>query len=395
MYQPSLFMTPERVLFGRGVANRAGQYAKDLGAGKVFIVTDKIIAGLNEFASIVESFKDQGLGLYIYAEVDANPSDVQVENGAALYKQENADVLVAVGGGSPLDSAKAIGILAANGGSIREYDNLADDDAHEPDSIKEPIPPLITIPTTSGTGAEVTSFAVITNTKEKYKMIPGSWRSTPRIALVDPLMTISMPQHVTAATGMDALSHAVEAYCSPFAMNQTDVLALSTIKLVAENLGPAVADGTNLEAREGMAMAGMQGGLCINANLGGVHALGHQLSSQYDIPHGTAMSIMMPVIMEFNIDVCMDRMVDIARALGEETAGLSKMEAAHIAPRAVRRLAASQGLSVSLSDCGADPQKIPVAAKRALNDFDILGNPRSISLTQAESLYKKAFEAKL
>jgi alcohol dehydrogenase len=394
MLQTSLFMAPERVICGQGVALQAGVHAKDLGARKAFIITDEIIAGLPVFKEIVQSIEDQGIDSYVYSDVDVNPSDVQVEKGAALYHSEKADILVAVGGGSPLDSAKAIGILATNGGTIHEYDNVADDDPEKPDSVTKPIPPLITIPTTSGTGAEVTSFAVITNTKEKYKMIPGSWRSTPKIALVDPLMTTSMPPQVTATTGMDALSHAIEAYCSPYAMSQTDALALSTIKLVVENLEVAVADGTNLKAREAMSIAAMQGGLCINANLGGVHALGHQLSSQYNIPHGMAMSIMMPVIMEFNIGVCTDRMVDIARALGERTDGLSKTEAALVAPRAVRRLATSLGLPVSLSDCGADPENIPTAAKWALNDFDILGNPRSITIEQAEDLYLKAFEEK-
>lgn len=393
--QTSLFMTPERVICGQGVAMQAGLHAKTLGARKIFVITDETVARLTIFKEILQSINDQGIDFYVYSEVDVNPSDVQVEKGTAKYHYEKADTIVAIGGGSPLDSAKAIGILATNGGSINEYDNVADDEPDKPDPVTNPIPPLITIPTTSGTGAEVTSFAVITNTKEKYKMIPGSWRSTPKIALVDPLMTMSMPPKVTAVTGMDALSHAVEAYCSPDAMSQTDALALSTIKLVAENIEAVVANGADLMARGAMSLAAMQGGLCINANLGGVHALGHQLSSQYNIPHGLAMSIMMPVIMKFNMVACIDRMVDIARALGETTDGLSKAEAAGTAPRAVQRLAIALGLPVSLSDCGADPEKIPAAVKWASNDFDILGNPRPMTLQQIEELYQKAFELKI
>jgi alcohol dehydrogenase len=363
MMQTSLFMTPERVICSQGVAARAGEYAKAFGAKKVFIVTDEIVARLDAFQEILQSVKDAGIDSYVYSDVDVNPTDLQVEKGAVIYKEEMADLLLAVGGGSPLDSAKAIGILVSNGGSIRDYDNVANDAPDKPDPVKKPIPPLITISTTSGTGAEVTAFSVITNTKDNYKMIPGSWRSIPKVALVDPLMSMSMPPQVTAATGMDALSHAVEAYCSPDAMCQTDALALSTIQLVAENLEAAVADGTNLVAREAMSIAAMQGGLCINANLGGVHALGHQLSSTYNIPHGMAMSIMLPVIMEYNLPACTDRMIAIARTLGERTDGLSKTEAALLAPMAVRNLTASLDLPVSLAGLDADPEKIPAMVK--------------------------------
>lgn len=389
MSSTSLFMTPERVIFGQGVAQQAGQHAKDLGAKKVFVVTDRIIAGLDAFATIIESFEAKGIASFVYSDVDVNPSDVQVEKGAALYQSENADLLVAVGGGSPLDSAKAIGILVSNGGAIRDYNYEVDDDWVDPDAdlISKSIPPLITIPTTSGTGAEVTAFAVITNTKDKYKMFPGSWRSLPKIALVDPEMTASMPPHVTASTGMDALSHAIEAYCSPYAMIQTDILALSAITKIAENLGPAVANGGDMKAREAMSMASMQGGLCMNAWCGGAHALGHQLSTQFGMPHGMAMAIMMPVIMEFNTIACMDRMVDIARALGQPVDGMSKMEAARKAPHAVRMLTTAIGLPTY----GVDENKFPECAKWALKDIDMDGNPRQMTLEQAEALYKKAF----
>jgi alcohol dehydrogenase len=388
----SLFMTPERVIFGQGVAQQAGQQAKELGAKKVFVVTDRIIAGLDVFTAILKSFEAEGIASFVYSDVDVNPSDVQVEKGAVLYQSENADLLVAVGGGSPLDSAKAIGILVSNGGAIRDYNYEVDDDWVDPDAdlISKSIPPLITIPTTSGTGAEVTAFAVITNTKDKYKMFPGSWRSLPKIALVDPEMTASMPPKVTASTGMDALSHAVEAYCSPYAMTQTDILALSAITKVAENLGPAVANGADMKAREGMAMASMEGGLCMNAWCGAVHALGHQLSSQFGMPHGMAMAIMMPPVMEFNTIACMDRMVDIAKALGQKIDGLSKMEAARKAPEAVRAITAAIGLPTSLSACAVDESRFAECARWAIKDIDLDGNPREMNLEQAEALYRKA-----
>ena len=397
MVTSSLFMTPERVVFGQGVALQAGCYAKEFGAKKVFVVTDENIAKLDAFKKVIDSLADSQIDHVVYSAVDPNPTDVQVNNGAAVYQQAEADALIGVGGGSALDSAKAIGILASNGGSIGDYaiDADAEDAGPDTDPIREPIPPLIAIPTTSGTGAEVSAYAVITQTTDNHKMGPGGWRANPKVALVDPVMTVSMPPQVTATTGMDALSHAIEAYCSPIAMPQTDALALSSFALIAKHLGPAVADGSNLQAREGMSLASLQAGLCMNAWCGGVHALGHQLSSQYGLPHGLAMAIMMPVVMEFNLIACMDRMADIARALGERIDGLSIMEAAQKAPLAVRRLAASIDLPISLSACGADPNLISVCSQWALKDNNLWGNPRTMTLQQIEALYQKAFEVEM
>lgn len=393
MSAPTIFMTPERVICGEGAAVQVGEHTKSFGVKKVFVVTDNTVAGLESFKRILQSLAEQGIEAYVYDEVDVNPSDVQVERGAALYKEQGAEALVAVGGGSPLDSAKAIGILAMNGGAIFDYHYDVDSDWTNPEEIPltRPIPPLITIPTTSGTGAEVTAYAVITNTKDNYKMFPGSWLSLPKIALVDPLMSASMPPKVTAATGMDALSHAIEAYLSPYAMNQTDIFSLSAITLIVENLKIAVEVGDNLTARGAMALASTQAGLCMNAWCGGVHALGHQLSSQYGIPHGVAMAIMMPVVMEFNTEACVDRMAMIAKVMGENVDRLEAVEAAKKAPDAVRKLSASIGLPVSLSECNANPKKIADCAKWAVRDIDMDGNPRPISLADAEALYRKAF----
>ena len=393
MSEPTIFMTPERVVFGEGSALQAGEYAKSFGASKVFIVTDKTVAGLDCFADVLKFLADQKIDAFVYDEVDANPSDVQVERGAGLCKEHGAQAIVAIGGGSSLDSAKAIGILVANGGSIIDYHYDIDSDWTDPEAtpLTKPILPLITIPTTSGTGAEVTAFGVITNTTDNYKMFPGSWLSLPKVALVDPLMTVSMPPRVTAATGMDALSHAIEGYLSPYAMNQTDIYALSSIALVAKNLKIAVEDGDDLTARSGMALASTQAGLCMNAWCGGVHALGHQLSSQYGIPHGESMAIMMPVVMEFNANVCVERMAEIAKVMDSNAIGMSAGEACKMAPEAVRKLTASIGLPVSLSEYGISPDRFAECAKWAVRDIDMDGNPRAISLEDAEALYGKAF----
>ncbi len=378
-----LFMHPERTFFGQGVARKVGECVKDLGGKRVFLVTDEIVAGLDVFKDVEKSLEEKDIDYYVYSKVDANPTDVQVEKGAGLFKKEKADFLVAVGGGSSMDSAKAIGVLVNNGGSILDYGGL--------DAFANPIPPLVAIPTTAGTGSEVSPYAVLTNTEDNYKMCVASWRIFPKVAMVDPVMMASMPSLVTAATGMDALSHAIEAYCSIFAMPQSDALALPAIKLIIKHLGPAVANGSNMEAREGMAMASLMAGESQGAGAGAAHALGHQLTNRYGMPHGTAMYIMMPVVMKFNLIACVDRLVDIAVAMGEQVEGLSKMEAAEKAPYAVRRLGKSIGLPTTLSEYGADPKLIPICVERAAKDGDLETNPRVPTMEQIEELYKEAF----
>ena len=275
------FFLPERIIFGEGVSQKVGDCVKDLKGDKAFIVTDEVVAGLDTFKDIQKSLNKQGVDYYIYTEVDPDPTDIQVEKGAKLYKKESADVLVAIGGGSAIDSAKDIGILVNNGGSIRDYDGA--------DRFKNQTPPL-TIPTTAGTGSEVTMWSVITNTKDNYKMAPGGWKLLPKIALVDPLMTASMPP-----------------------------------------------------------------------------------------------------LMDYNIIAVMDRLVEIAVAMGEQIEGLSKREAAVKAPLAVSHLAKSIGLKTKLSEYGLDPKVIPGLAKWALKDGDLPGNPRVLDLEEIKMLYQRAF----
>lgn len=392
MSEISLFMSPEQTIFGRDSAKEVGKYAKLLGAGKVFVVTDEIIVGLEPFKAVEKSLKDANLDYYVYAEVDQNPTDVQIENGARLYKEEKADLLLSIGGGSSIDSAKAIGILADNPGSIRDYAcNYITGMDSNPMNNANPIPPLITIPTTAGTGSEVGAWVVVTNTKDNYKFFAGGWNCLPRVAIVDPVMTSTMPPSLTADTGIDALCHAIEAYCTPYGMPQADVFALEAIKLVVKHLGPAVADGSNIDAREGMAMGALQAGLAMNAGCGGIHALGLQLTSKYGIPHGRTLAIMMPGVMRYNLLACVDRFVDIAKAMGEKVEGLSQMEAAEKAPFAVEQFAQSIGIRTTLSKETEDPELVPICAKHALENENIHGNPRMPTLEEVEELYKQAY----
>ena len=388
----NLFMSPEQTIFGCDAAKQAGKYARWLGARKVFVVTDKMIARLEPFKIVEKSLKDEHLDYYVYSEVDPNPSDVQVENGASLYKKMKADLLLGVGGGSSMDSAKAIGILANNPGSIQDYDcdYITGLDSNPMNQAKS-IPPLIAIPTTAGTGSEVGAWAVITNSKEHYKFFLGGWNCLPKVAIVDPVMTSTMPPSLTADTGIDALSHAIEAYCSPYGTPQTDLFALGAIKRIVRYLGVAVADGSNMNAREGMAMGALQAGLAMNAGCGGIHALGLQLTSKYGIPHGRTLAILMPIVMNYNLIACVDRFIDIAEAMGERTEGMSRMEAAEMAPRSVEKFARSLGIKTTLSKETEDPNLIPACAKQALENENIKGNPRVPTLEEIEELYRQAY----
>jgi alcohol dehydrogenase class IV len=255
----------------------------------------------------------------------------------------------------------------------------------------KPIPSLIAIPTTAGTGSEVGAWAVITNTKEHYKFFVGGWNCLPKVAIVDPIMTSTMPPSLTADTGIDALCHAIEAYCSPYGMPQTDLFALEAIKLVVRHLGPAVADGSNMNAREGMAMGALQAGLAMNAGCGGAHALGLQLTSKYGIPHGRTLAIVMPLVMNYNLIACVDRFIDIAKAMGERIERMSRMEAAERAPMAFEKFARFLGIKTTLSKDTEDPDLLPTCAKQALNNENIKGNPRVPTLGEIEELYRQAY----
>ena len=385
MSEQHIFYHPERTVFGQGSAINAGEYFQKLDCKKVFVVTDKVIVNLDAFNNVIKSLVKNEIGYQIYAEVDENPTDMQVQKGADKYNKTNCDCLLSIGGGSSIDSAKAIGILVNNGGAIKDYNGF--------DLFPNPIPPLITIPTTAGTGSEVTIFCVVTNTENNFKMAPGGYKMLPRVALIDSEMMESMPPIVTAATGIDALSHAVEAYCSKISMPQTDALALAAIRLISENIGPAVANGSNMKARDGMAMGSLQAGMAFSsAGCGGIHALGHQLTTQYGLAHGTAMGIMMPIMLLYNSIACADKIVDIAVAMGEKVDRLPKMAAAARAAVAIYELQKSVGLPTNLDECNADKNLIAECVKWAARDGDLETNPRILPENAIESIYKSALD---
>ncbi len=388
----STFMGPERMVFGRGVVGDTGFYVKQLGGKKVFVVADNIIAKLESFKRIVESLKESGIDYFVYTDSDVNPTDTQIDSGCKIYKEEKCDVIIGIGGGSNLDTAKSIGIVANNSGSIR--------DQFVPNYVTRPydtptrnaVPPTIMIPTTAGTGSDVGCWAVVTNTAENYKGFCGGWMCMPKIALLDPDMTVSMPPGLTAATGFDALVHGLEAYYHRYKTPQTDMYAISSIRRIFRYLGRAVANGHDMEAREQMLLGATEAGLAMNTGCALIHSSGLQLTSKYGLNHGETLAIMAGPVIRFNLMACAERMIDVAEAMGENVTGLGLFDAAEKSAVAMERFASSVGLLTSLNKRDYDPALIPDMARIALENDNTYGNPRIPTQQELEDLYMEIFD---
>lgn len=372
------------VRLGVGVVKDVGPCLKSVGAKKVFIVTDPgvINAGLLDLPQ--RSLTGQDILYEIFDRIEPNPSDRTVMEGAGRFKETGCNAFLAVGGGSSLDAAKAIQVMASHPGKIDEY--FGPEMAAK---ITRPKPYLIAVPTTSGTGSEVSRGAVITNTKTKTKAVMRTGPS--QLAVIDPEMTLSMPPQLTASTGIDALSHHIEACVSNRYHPVCTALALEGVRLIGNSLKKAVDTGHDLEARMDMAVASMTGALAFQKGLGAVHSLAHQLSSEADVPHGVANAIMLPHGMWFNLSHAQDELALIARALGENTKSLSLSEAAEDACSAVARLVKEVGLPQRLRDVGVKEQQIPVMAEKAMRDWCHPFNPRPCTLSDMLGLYKAAY----
>ncbi len=388
----SLFMAPERMVFGCGVVKDTGIYVKQLGGEKVFLVADEIIAKLDAFSAIEQSLKENGIDYYLYTESDVNPTDVQIDRGCEIYKREKCDIIVGVGGGSSLDTAKSIGIIATNPGSIR--DNFVPNYVTNPYDTpnKNAVPPSIMIPTTSGTGSDIGCWTVVTNTAENYKGFCGGWMCMPKVALLDPEMTVSMPPKLTAATGYDALIHALEAYYHLYKTPLTDMYALAAIKRIAKYLGRAVANGHDMEAREQMLLGATEAGLAMNTGCALIHSSGLQLTSKFGLSHGETLAIMAGPVIRYNMIACAERMIEVAAAMGEVVEDLSTFEAAGKAAEAMQKYALSIGLPVKLDKDLHDQAKIPEMAKIAFQNDNTYGNPRIPIREELEKLYLEAYK---
>lgn len=381
--QLSTFFMPSVNLFGPGSVKEVGEQLKDLKVKKPLLVTDE---GLNEIGiveDIAEYIRDAGLDVVIFPKAQPNPTDENVAEGVEIYNKENCDSIVTLGGGSSHDAGKAIGIVVSNGGTIHDYEGV--------DMAEMPMVPLVAINTTAGTGSELTRFTIITDVERKVKMAIIDKHVTPTLSINDPDLMIGKPPALTAATGLDALTHAIEAYVSIDATPLTDALAIHTMKLIPKYLPRAVANGKDQEAREKMAYAQSLAGMAFNnAGLGYVHAIAHQMGGFYDFPHGVCNAILLPHVCRFNLIARTERFANIAYYLGENIEGLSDYEAAELAIATIERISKDLNIPKGFKEMGAKEEDIPVLAENAMKDVTEATNPRRPSLEEVKEIIRNA-----
>ncbi len=377
MYWPAINIV------GPGAIAELAAEIQTLGWKKPMLVTDKPLVKLGIAAKVEAVLKQAGVPYVVYDEPVPNPTMKNVMDGVALFKKEGCDSLVSLGGGSPQDAAKAIAIIMTNGGVPSDYEGI--------NKSKKPGLPIVAINTTAGTASEVTKNYVITDEIRKIKMVMVDPHCTPVIGVNDPELMLGIPAALTAATGMDALTHAIESYVSVGAFGLSKTLSLESIRLISESLETAVKTGGDLEARDKMAWASYIAGLSFNnAGLGIVHSLAHQLGSEYDLPHGVANAILMPYVEAFNAETCPERFVEIARAMGGKVDGLTDKQAAKLAVDAMFELARKVGIP-DLKDTRFRPEDAPRLAEQAMRDVCTGGNPRPVTVKDLEALYLRCY----
>jgi alcohol dehydrogenase len=377
------FFIPSVTLIGIGAHKEIPERMKALGGKKICLVTDKGITGAGLTKQITDLLESNGLEVSVYDETIPNPTDNNVHEGVEFYKKNNCDSLITLGGGSSHDCGKGIGLVVANGGKIHDFEGI--------DKSSQGLPPYLAVNTTAGTASEMTRFCIITDTSRKVKMAIVDWRVTPHMAIDDPLLMVGMPPALTAATGMDALTHAVEAYVSLAATPMTDTCAIKAIELISEHLRAAVANGQDMEAREQMCFAQYLAGMAFNnASLGHVHAMAHQLGGYYDLPHGVCNAILLPHVERFNMIANLNRFVDMAKAMGEKVDDLPKREGAERALSAIETLSKDIGIPSGLAELGVKEKDIEIMAKNAQADACGFTNPRCPTDEDVIAIYKAA-----
>ena len=379
------YYLPTRNVFGEGAVQECGELMSSLNAKKSLIVTDAYLASTPMAGMVQEILKSSGVESYVFGGAEPNPTDINVKNGVKVYKQYGCDSIISLGGGSSHDCAKGIGLVVTNGGEIGDYEGV--------DKSTNDMVPLMAINTTAGTASEITRFCIITDTARKVKMAIIDWRVTPRIAINDPELMRGMPSSLTAATGMDALTHAIEAYVSTAANPLTDSAALMAIKMIYQYLPKAVANGDYMKARDMMAYAQYLAGIAFNnASLGYVHAMAHQLGGYYNLPHGVCNAILLPFVEEFNLIGNLNRFRDIAEAVGENIQGLSTGEAADKAIAAIRTISKQLRIPSNLKELGVKPEDFDMMAENAMKDACSLTNPRKATKQDIIGIFQRAYE---
>ncbi|MCI9595830.1 MAG: iron-containing alcohol dehydrogenase [Firmicutes bacterium] len=377
------FVLPTKISFGEGVSQNLADEIKKMGHSRPMVITDKGLIAAGIIDKITASLAESKIQYKIFDGIEPNPRDITVQKAYQMAEEYDADMLVAIGGGSSMDTAKAVGVLMTHGGTINDYEGL--------DKIQKPICDLIAIPTTVGTGSEVTFWSVITDTKRHFKMSIGSPLIAAKLALVDPLLIESLPPSMIAATGMDALTHAIEGYTCKAAEPITDACGIYAIQMIAENIRKAI-NGTSKEANANMLLGSLIAGICFgNSDIAGVHCMGEALGGLYDTPHGVAMAVLLPYVMEYNYASDYEKFAQIAKAMGENIDGMSPEMAAFTAVKAVHKL--NKDLNIpSLKDLGTKAEDLPELAKRASVNVSVESNPRTATEADFLDIFQKAYQ---
>jgi len=371
------------VTFGAGALARLPDVTAGFG-DRVLVISDPGVAAAGILERACGTIRTAGRRVETFTHVEPNPSAETVDRAFDVYKTSGCVWVMAVGGGSAMDVGKAVALLAAHPGPIQRYEGVG--------KVPGPVAPLVCLPTTSGTGSEVTTFSVITDRQRKFKMPIGSPHLLPAAAVCDPELTMTMPQPVTAATGMDALTHAVECYTNTAHHPISKTLALEAIRLIGAHLRRAYATGADLDARTHMLLASTMAAMAFTrTRLGNVHAMSHPVGAFFDVPHGVANALLLPYVMDWNLPGCLDTFPRVAEALGESTEGLSPRAAAVVAVDAVRQLSRDVGIPERLRDVGVTRDAIPAMAADAMKSGNVAVNPRVTRYEEMVSLFEQAW----
>lgn len=381
------FLMPSVNFFGPGVIAKIGDRAKMLSMHKPLIVTTEGLSKIDNgpVQQTTAALERAGVDYAVFTGVEPNPKIRNVQAGKKMYQDENCDSIITVGGGSAHDCGKGIGIVLTNGDDISKLAGI--------ETLKNPLPPLMAVNTTAGTGSELTRHAVITNEKTHLKFVVVSWRNIPLVSFNDPMLMLDIPKDITAATGCDAFVQAIEPYVSVDHNPITDSQCKEAIQLIQTALPEVVANGHNIEARTKMVEAEMLAGMAFNnANLGYVHAMAHQLGGQYDAPHGVCCALLLTTVEEYNLIACPERFAELAKVMGFDTTGLTLYEAAQKSIDGMREMCRLVGIPSSIKEIGAKPEDFEMMAKNALKDGNAFSNPRKGTVEDIVKLYQKAYD---
>ncbi|MGG0383318.1 iron-containing alcohol dehydrogenase [Priestia filamentosa] len=381
----SYFRTAQTLVTGTGSISKIGEEAKKLKATKVMMVTDKVIRQTGLLSKVINPLEKAGLVTDIMDDVVPEPPFENLEQMITGLQGKDYDLLVGVGGGSALDITKVLSIMLTNEENVRDFVGI--------EKVQNEGVPTILVPTTSGTGSEVTYNAIFTDLRDQVKKGIVSAYLLPKVAIVDPELTLTVPPSVTAATGMDALVHAIESYTAIRAGELTDGIALHAIKLISRSLRKAVYNGKDLKAREDMAMGSLLAGISLgNAGVGAVHALAYPLGGKFKVPHGVANSLLLPFVIKYNAVADLEKFAEVAKAMGENVEGLSLREAADCAVQALAKLSQDVGIPSTLKEVGVTAEDIPGLAEEASKIDRLLNNnPRWLTVKEIKKIYEEAY----